>query len=66
LIIEIDRDSHIGKEEYDAARDEYLKSQGQYVLRIKDKDVKFKMGNVLEMIEETVKRIQNCKVVDLR
>ena len=48
--IEIDGSSHDGKEEYDAARDEYLKSLSLYVIHIKDMDVKRNLDKVMEIL----------------
>ncbi len=46
-VLEIDGDSHIGKEEYDAKRQTYLESLGLNVIRITDKQVKYEMNSLL-------------------
>jgi very-short-patch-repair endonuclease len=55
LAIEIDGFTHDDKYEYDAARDNYLKSLGIKVLHFDDRDVKFRISDVLYSIEEIVK-----------
>jgi very-short-patch-repair endonuclease len=50
LVIELDGISHEGKSTYDAARDEYLKSQGMHVMRFKNEDIYNNLCGVLEMI----------------
>jgi very-short-patch-repair endonuclease len=50
LVIEIDGDSHAGKEEYDAERDRYLEGLGLNVLHVSDMDVKQNLEGVLERI----------------
>ena len=51
LIIEIDGVSHIGKEEYDEKRENYLKSLGLRLYRISTYDIKHRMGFVLKELE---------------
>ena len=51
LVLEIDGSSHEDKYVYDRARHEYLESLGLTVIHIADKDVKFKMDDVLNMLE---------------
>lgn len=46
-LIEIDGDSHIGKEEYDKRRDEYFKSIGLTVIHINALDVRYNLDYVL-------------------
>ncbi len=60
LVIEIDGWSHDNKVEYDARRDEYMKSLGIYVLRISDIDVKRDMANVLDWIKYNIDRLWIC------
>ena len=50
VVIEIDGSSHDGKEEYDMARDEYLKSLSLIVIHIKDIDVKRNIKKVMDML----------------
>jgi very-short-patch-repair endonuclease len=52
LIIEIDGASHIGKEEYDAKRENYLRSLGLTVYRISTYAIKHEMGFVLKRLED--------------
>jgi len=54
IVIEIDGWTHDNKYEYDAARDEYMKSLGIRVIRISDKDVKQDMNNVLIWIKHNI------------
>jgi len=50
-VIEIDGSSHDGKEEYDAARDEYMKDLGLTVIRITDLQVKKQMDRTLSFLQ---------------
>ena len=52
LVIEIDGSSHIGKEEYDKEREEYLCSLGLRVYRIQVIDVMKRMGGVMRDLED--------------
>ena len=54
LAIEIDGDSHIGKEIYDEHRQERLEKFGVRFLRFTDIDVKKNMSGVLETIEKWI------------
>lgn len=54
LIIEIDGSSHIGKEEYDAKREYFLKSLGLTVYRINTFSIKHEMDFVLKRLEDFV------------
>jgi len=60
LVIEIDGSSHDDKDEYDSERNSYLTAFGLYVLHVKDKDVKQKIGNVLARLQSAASQIQNC------
>ena len=51
LAIEIDGESHYGKEYKDEKRDKRLKEFGIIVLRFDDLDVRYKLEQVLEKIE---------------
>lgn len=55
LAIEIDGSSYEIKVEYDARRQREIESYGITVLRFKDADVRFRIDNVLEVIEAWVK-----------
>ncbi|MBQ6736771.1 MAG: endonuclease domain-containing protein [Alphaproteobacteria bacterium] len=50
VVIEIDGSTHNNKYEYDARRDNYLRSLGLRVLHIYDKDVKQDMLGVLQIV----------------
>ncbi len=54
LIVELDGDWHIGREEYDACRTDWLTSEGYRVIRFANADVKQAMEQVLECI------LENC------
>ena len=55
LAIEIDGESHYGKESRDEARDKRLNQLGVAVLRLDDLDVRYDLEKVLEKIEEWIK-----------
>ena len=57
VVIEIDGDSHIDKQNEDMIKDNYLNSLEIHVLRIKDEDVMSRMDWVLEKIEEYLKKL---------
>ena len=40
LIVQLDGDSHLGREAYDEARTDYLRDQGWYVLRFENFEVR--------------------------
>lgn len=50
LAIEIDGDSHLGKENYDKLRQSEIEELGIEFLRFNDKDVKKNLNNVLQSI----------------
>jgi very-short-patch-repair endonuclease len=50
LVVELDGDSHIGREEYDHERDEFLRAQGLSVLRIPNGHVYEESEAVIELI----------------
>jgi len=54
LVIEIDGESHIFKEEYDKKRDEFLKSLGLNVLHFQDIDVKKNLSEIVETIKKWI------------
>ncbi|HED38219.1 MAG TPA: DUF559 domain-containing protein [Ignavibacteria bacterium] len=56
LAIEIDGDSHIGKEKYDKIRQKRLEGLGVKFLRFADLDVKKNMNGVLETIEDWIEQ----------
>ncbi|QHL88353.1 DUF559 domain-containing protein [Nibribacter ruber] len=55
LAIEVDPDSHDHKADYDAHRDQELKSYGVTVLRIENIDVKRRMAYVMQEIYHWIK-----------
>lgn len=55
LVIEIDGDGHLEREEYDANRTEWLEGQGYQVLRFTNRDVQDNTEAVLEAILEACK-----------
>jgi very-short-patch-repair endonuclease len=61
LVIEIDGDSHIGKEKYDEARQKKIESLGINFLRYSDLAVKFEMENVLIEIRNWIQMQTNIK-----
>ena len=68
LLIEIDGDSHLVKEqmEYDKTRTEYLEELGYKVIRFTNDDVRYNInavaGEILEVVE---KRIQEMNKANL-
>ena len=54
LVIEIDGSSHIGKEEYDQRRQEFLEALGLTVYRIADDDVKRNITAVINALEDFI------------
>lgn len=56
LAIEVDGDSHEGKESYDLDRQEKLESLGIHILRFDDIEVKTNMVQVLDVIEKWIQQ----------
>jgi very-short-patch-repair endonuclease len=54
LVLEIDGDSHDGKEEADRIRQERLESLGLTVLRFWDSDVKNNVDGIVEQLREWI------------
>ena len=52
LVLEIDGSSHVGKEEYDAKRDEYLKGLKLNILHVTDNMVKNNLEGLLDKLKE--------------
>jgi very-short-patch-repair endonuclease len=50
-VIEIDGNSHAGREDYDANRDQFMESLGLTIIRISDKRVNKEIGAVLEFLK---------------
>jgi very-short-patch-repair endonuclease len=59
LAIEIDGESHYGKEEKDAYRDKRLNAFGVNVLRFDDMDVRYNLDKVMAVIEQWVEEKVN-------
>lgn len=51
VVIEADGVSHVGREDYDANRDGYLKALGLTVIRISVRDIMQNMGGVLTFLQ---------------
>ena len=60
LVIEIDGDSHIGKEKYDKVRQNRLESVGIRFLRFDAMKVYYHTDSVLKEIEDWIKK-NTCK-----
>jgi len=54
LVIEIDGDTHIGKEQEDKVRQERIEALGLHVLRYSDLEVKTNMDGILMHIKEWI------------
>lgn len=63
LVVEIDGNSHLQKEEYDAERQQFLENLGLKVFRATDEDVKRNLPQVMAELEEFI--IQNFAVATL-
>ena len=60
LVVEVDGDIHANQQEYDAARSEWLQSQGYTVIRFQNRDVWEKMddvtGEIMKVIEQRLEQ----------
>jgi very-short-patch-repair endonuclease len=56
LAIEIDGESHFGKEEYDEARQKKLENMGIRFLRFEDTEIIYNLDEVLKKIETWIKQ----------
>ncbi|TMM50491.1 endonuclease domain-containing protein [Qipengyuania marisflavi] len=54
LVVELDGDTHTGRDTYDAARSRHLEDQGYRVVRFMNSDVIGNMDGVLERLTEVV------------
>ena len=54
IIIEIDGSSHVGREEYDRVRDEYLAAAGYRVVRVSTDDIKYNLDNFLHGLQKRI------------
>ena len=51
LIVEVDGETHVGQEEYDAARSRYLESRGYRMIRFSNHEVMSNLDGVVRQIE---------------
>lgn len=54
LVIEIDGSSHVGQEEYDQKRENFLRSLGLEIYRISNDDILFRRGFVMKELERYI------------
>jgi very-short-patch-repair endonuclease len=54
LVIEIDGSSHVGKEEYDLKRENFLRSLGIEIYRISNGDILYRRGCVMKELEKYI------------
>ncbi len=59
FVIEIDGISHIGKEEKDKVRQDYLESIGLNVIRFSDDEVKTNMTGVIDVLNKWIIEFEN-------
>jgi len=59
LVIEIDGESHIGKEEYDRERQDDLESIGLPFLRFDDLEVRYNLDNVIKTLENWIDQFES-------
>jgi very-short-patch-repair endonuclease len=60
LVIELDGDSHAGREQYDALRTQYLESKGYTVIRFTNSDVITNMEGVLVRLSEVIAQLRTA------
>jgi very-short-patch-repair endonuclease len=58
LVIELDGDSHAGREEYDARRTRYLEAKGYAVIRFTNNEVMTNMDGVLMRLSEVIAQLR--------
>ena len=58
LVIEIDGDSHSGREQYDVDRTRFIEAKGYTVIRFTNHDVMTNMEGVLERLGEVIAAMQ--------
>ena len=56
LVVEIDGESHAGKETHDLERRQYLESLGLNVLQFSDRDVKTNLAGVYDVLNDYIDR----------
>ncbi len=59
LVVEVDGDTHAGRDSYDAARSRFLEEQGYRVVRFTNWDVMQNMDGVLERLGEVVEEMRS-------
>jgi very-short-patch-repair endonuclease len=58
LVVEIDGDSHAGREEYDSARTRFLEAKGYTVIRFTNSDVMTNLEGVLGRLIEVIAELR--------
>jgi very-short-patch-repair endonuclease len=58
LVIELDGDTHSGRETYDAARTRFLKNKGYTVIRFSNADVIGNMDGVLHVLARVIAQLR--------
>lgn len=58
LVIEIDGDSHIGKEDYDRKRQQELEALGLSFLRFEELEARYNLDRVIQTIENRMQEIE--------
>jgi very-short-patch-repair endonuclease len=58
LVVEIDGDTHAGREEYDAQRTQHLESKGYTVIRFTNSDVMANMDGVSSRLRELISELR--------
>lgn len=58
LVIEIDGDSHIGKEAYDRKRQQELEALGLSFLRFEELEARYNLDRVIQTIEQRMQEIE--------
>jgi very-short-patch-repair endonuclease len=66
LAVELDGDSHIGKEDYDAERTEHIAKEGIEVMRFRNEEVIADVAAVWEKIQKRCKERRAEKVLELQ
>jgi adenine-specific DNA-methyltransferase len=61
LIVEVDGSSHVGREEYDARRTEWLQSQGYHVIRFSNQEVHRQLDDVIGRIEQVCEELGKAR-----
>jgi very-short-patch-repair endonuclease len=66
LAVEVDGDSHFTDEGrgHDRARDEYIRSNGIYIVRFTNLDVKLALEGVIDVIADAIRNMRACTSPD--